>query len=189
MARKASYLQKSRVVLMDSSRKLAIQCKVTNNIVWSRTTRLNELGGTTQHSLEWKGQASYSFACLIAASMPFMTTQTLKLPLKRQTWTGSQPTSRYNHNEYRDASELKVVSNPAWSRYEGDIHDIRHPCGDRFWTISELAWYRKYTASRDHNPSTVMVLGMYMEDQSTMSTHTLVSFGRTFNYIRTKSYW
>ena len=47
-----SYLQRSRVVLTPSFRKLAIQSKVTNNIVWSRTKRLNELVGTIQHSLE-----------------------------------------------------------------------------------------------------------------------------------------
>ena len=108
-------------------------------IVLSSCGRRDWTNLVERSSIPWNkndGQAISSVAWLLQEAM---TTQTLKLPQKRRTWT-SQPTSRYNHNEYRAASGLQVVLNSVWSRYEGDIHDIRHPCGDRFWTISELAW-------------------------------------------------
>ena len=68
------------VVSIDFSQKaVAIQCKMTNNIVLSRTTRLNKLWwddpSSSIHSLEWKGQAS-----LIAESIVIYENHILEFP-------------------------------------------------------------------------------------------------------------
>ena len=54
------------------------------------------------------------------------------------TLSESHPTSRYNINLYRDA-RLSLVHdelNPVCRTYDGDIYDIRHPCGDIFAGVS-----------------------------------------------------
>ena len=73
------------------------------------------------------------------------------------TCTESQPTSRYNHRVYLLAKGLHEVSKPVCKTYDGDIQDIRHPCGDRFLEISKLARKNNRTASKEPRPSSPVI--------------------------------
>ena len=73
------------------------------------------------------------------------------------TCTESQPTSRYNHRVYLLAKGLHEVSKPVCKTYEGDIQDIRHPWGDRFFEISKLARKNNRTASKEPRPSSPVI--------------------------------
>jgi len=58
---------------------------------------------------------------------------------------------------YLLAKGLHEVSKPVCKTYEGDIQDIRHPCGDRFFEISKLARKNNRTASKEPRPSSPVI--------------------------------